>query len=130
MTHPNEQRLRDLYATFANGDLSGFLAGCHDGVTFTVPGNTPGSGTFTKEQFPEWIMGVLSATGGTFREHVLDVFANDDHGVLLLEHAFDREGIHRQYRTAHIVDLNDGVITSWTEPPGSLREFEEAWGSR
>jgi hypothetical protein len=28
MAHPNEERLRDLYATFAKGDLQGFLDGC------------------------------------------------------------------------------------------------------
>jgi len=95
MGHPNEDRLRSLYAIFAKGDLPEFLAGCTDDVTFTVPGNTPGSGTFTKEQFTDWIVGVIGQTGGTFQEHVVDVFANDDHGVLLLHHEFDRDGKHR-----------------------------------
>jgi len=128
MAHPNEDRLRDLYATFANGDLDGFLAGCTDDVTFTVPGSTPGSGVFTKPTFVEWITTVIGATGGTFQEHVLDVFANDEHGLLLLHHEFDREGQHREYRTAHIVELRDGAISRWEEHPGSLREFEDAWG--
>ncbi len=130
MGHPNEEHLRDLYAIFAKGDLPGFLDGCSHDVTFTVPGNTPGSGTFTREQFTDWIVGVLGQTGGTFQEHVLDVFANDEHGVLLLHHEFDRDGKHRVYRTAHIVELRDGLIASWTEHPGSLNEFEEAWGTR
>ena len=64
MTHPNEDRLRDLYGVFAQGDLQGFLDGCTDDVTFTVPGNTPGSGTFTKATFAEWITGVLGQTAG------------------------------------------------------------------
>jgi len=130
MPHPNETRLRELYATFASGDLQGFLDGCTDDVTFTVPGNTPGSGVFNKASFIGWISGVISQTGGTFREQVLDVFANDDHGVLLLRHEFDRDGVHREYRTSHICELSDGRIARWTEHPGSLREFEEAWGSR
>jgi ketosteroid isomerase-like protein len=130
MGHPNEDRLRSLYAIFAKGDLPEFLAGCTDDVTFTVPGNTPGSGTFTKEQFTEWIVGVIGQTGGTFQEHVGDVFANDDHGVLLLHHEFDRDGKHREYRTAHVIGLRDGLISSWAENPGSMLEFEEAWGTR
>jgi len=48
MAHPNEMRLRDLYATFARGDLVGFLKGCTDDVTFTVPGTTPASRVFTR----------------------------------------------------------------------------------
>ena len=96
MAHQNEVWLRKLYATFARGDLAGFLDGCTDDVTFTVPGTTLASGVFTKETFIPWITGVIGATGGTFREDVLDVFANDDHGVLLLYHEFDRCG-RREY---------------------------------
>jgi ketosteroid isomerase-like protein len=128
--HQNEERLRDLYATFARGDLEGFLAGCTDDVTFTVPGDTPGSGSFDRASFPDWIVGVLGQTGGTFKEDVLDVFANDDHALMLLHHEFDRDGAHREYRTAHILELRDGLISTWTEHPGSLREFEDAWGRR
>lgn len=128
--HPIEQRLRDLYAGFARGDLQGFLDACTDDVTFNVPGNTPASGTFTKGQFMDWITGVLGATAGTFQEHVLDVFGNDQHAVLLLHHEFDRDGRHREYRTAHLCELRDGRISKWTEHPGSLNEFEEAWGTR
>jgi len=129
MAHPNEDHLRDLYAAFARGDLQGFLDGCTEDVSFTVPGNTPGSGVFTKADFVHWISGVIGQTNGTFQEHVLAVFANDEHGVLLLHHEFDRDGEHREYRTAHICELRDGQIAEWTEHPGSLREFEEAWGA-
>jgi ketosteroid isomerase-like protein len=130
MGHVNEDRLRELYAVFAKGDLPGFLDGCTDDVTFTVPGNTPGSGTFTKATFADWITGVMGQTQGTFQEHVLDVFANDDHGILLLHHEFDRDGQHREYHTAHVVEFADGRISKWEERPGSLAEFEAAWGTR
>jgi uncharacterized protein len=127
MAHPNEVRLRDLYATFATGDLAGFLEGCTEDVTFTVPGTALASGVFTKETFIPWITRIIGATGGTFREDVLDVFANDEHGVLLLRHEFDRLG-RREYRTGHICELRGGKIAKWTEHPGSLAEFEAAWG--
>jgi ketosteroid isomerase-like protein len=130
MAHPTEDWLRELYAAFANGDLQGFLDSCTDDATFTVPGNTPGSGTFTKETFIEWITGVLGQTGGTFQEHVLDVFANDEHGILMLHHQFDRDGQPREYLTAHAVRLRDGRISAWEERPGSMAEFEGAWGTR
>ena len=129
MAHPNEDRLRELYAIFATGDLQGFLDGCTDDVTFEVPGNTPFSGTFTKTTFPEWITGVMTRAEGTFREDVLDVFANDDRGILLLNHEFDRAGAHRQYGTAHIVTFRGGKIATWLERPDKLSEFEDAWGT-
>ena len=130
MSHPNEDRLRALYATFPAGDLDGFLDGCTEDVTFTVPGATPGSGVFTRSQFPEWITVVLAATGGSFREELLDMCANDEHVVRLLLHSFDRDGRHHEYRTGHICELRGGRIARWVEHPGSLREFEAAWGRR
>jgi ketosteroid isomerase-like protein len=95
-------------------------------VSFHVPGNTPNSGVFTKAGFPDWIVKVLTVAEGTFQEHVLDVIANDDRGVLLLHHEFDRAGAHREYLTAHVCELRDGQISRWEERPGSLAEFEAA----
>jgi ketosteroid isomerase-like protein len=129
MSHTNEDNLRDLYAVFAKGDLPGFLEGCTDDVTFTVPGHAAVSGSFTKGTFVDLIGIVMSRSAGTFQEDVLDVFANDDHGVLLLLHHFDREGRHFEYRTAHVVTFDGDKVASWEERPGSMAEFEAAWGS-
>jgi len=128
VAHPNEDRLRDLYAKFAAGDIEGFLSGCTGDATFTVPGQAAVSGEFTKATFVDMIGPVIERSGGTFQEDVLDVFANDEHGVVLLLHRFEREGLLREYRTAHVVDLKNGAIASWMEHPGSVREFEDAWG--
>jgi ketosteroid isomerase-like protein len=122
--------LRDLYSIFAKGDLEGFLAGCTDDVTFTVPGTAAVSGEYTKASFPELIAPVMELSGGSFQEDVVDVFANDDRGVLLLRHSFTRAGQPREYLTAHIVTMRDGRIATWREYPGSPKEFEEAWGPK
>ena len=89
MQHPNESMLQELYARFGQGDMPGFLAGCADRVTFSVPGEAAVSGEFTKATFMDLIGRVMERSGGTFREDVLGVFANDQHGVLLLHHQFD-----------------------------------------
>lgn len=128
MAHSNELKLRELYVKFAQGDIDGFLAGCTEDVTFKVPGGAAVSGSFTKATFMAMLAPVMERSGGTFREDVLDVFANDEHGVLLLRHRFERDGQPREYRTAHIVELAGGAIASWIEHPGSMSEFEEAWG--
>jgi ketosteroid isomerase-like protein len=130
MSHPNEDRLRELYAAFAKGDLQTFLDGCTDDVFFAVPGYATVSGTYDRAQFPGWIEEVIGRTGGTFREDIVEVFANDEHGALLLVHTFDRDGARHEYQTAHIVEFRDTKISRWTEHPGSMREFEAAWGRR
>src|SRR3954466_3619218 len=103
MSHPNEEVLRDLYAVFAKGDIQGFLEGCTDDVSFTVPGQTVVSGEYTKGTFLDLIGPVMEVSGGSFQEEVVDVFANDEHGVLLLRHSFTRAGEPREYLTSHII---------------------------
>jgi ketosteroid isomerase-like protein len=130
MGHPNEDRLRELYAAFARGDLQAFLDGCTDDVLFAVPGYATVSGSSTRTEFAGWIQEAIGRTGGTFREDIIEVVANDEHGVLLLVHTFDRNGEHHEYQTAHLVDFRGSKIARWTEHPGSMREFEAAWGRR
>ena len=128
MTHPNEARLRDLYDRFAKGDLAAVLSACTDDVYFAVPGYAAVSGTYARDEFIPWIEATTARTDGTFGEEVLDVVANDEHGVVLLVTHFDRAGQHYEYQTAHLVEYRDGKVARWTEHPGSMREFEAAWG--
>lgn len=125
--HANEAALREAYAIFAKGDMDGFLACCTDDVTFTVPGNNRGTGTYTKNTFMNLIGMVMEVSQGTFQEDVLDVFANDERGVLLLNHSFERDTGHAEYRTAHKVELRDGKIARWEEWPGEMERFDAAW---
>ena len=128
MAHAKENWLRELYDRFAHGDLVGFLDGCTDDVVFAVPGYASVSGTYNRDEFTPWIVDTIAKTGGTFQEDVIDVVANDEHGVLLLVHHFYRDGDHHEYQTAHLVEFRDDKIARWTEHPGSMREFEAAWG--
>jgi uncharacterized protein len=132
MTHPNEQRLRELYALFARGDLGGFLGGCTDDVTFTVPGPNRFTGDrpraiFSRATFGDLVGVVMEVSAGTFSEEIVDVFANEEHGVLLLVHRLTRNGRPVEYRTAHIVELREGRIATWREYPGDDNRFAEAW---
>ena len=81
-------------------------------------------------EFIRWIESVIARTGGTFKEDVVEVFANDEHGVLLLVHTFDREGTRHEYRTAHLVEFRGDKVSRWIEHHGSTREFEAAWGRK
>lgn len=129
--HPHESMLRDAYARFAQGDLAGFLAHCTDDITFRVPGHTPVSGLFSREQFlSSFISTVMDITKGTFRETVTDVVANDTRGVVVAQHEFDRDGKRRHYNTLHLYRILHGKLASFEEFPEDLHAFEEAWGRR
>jgi ketosteroid isomerase-like protein len=127
MAHPSEDLLREMYACFARGDIPAYLDHCDDSITFTVPGSTSFSGTHTKATFGDWIGKVMVLCGGQFRENVVDVFANDDHAVVVLDHFVTRDGKDYYYRVDHIYGLKDGKATSFLERPGNEDEFNKIW---
>lgn len=128
MSHSNEQVLRDGYALFGKGDVEGFLATCTDDVVFTVPGNNVMTGEYDKAGFArDFISRFMAYTKGDFREDIVDLVANDEHGVLLLEHHVGHDGRTAEYRTSHVVTFRDGRIASWREWPGDLTAFDAAW---
>lgn len=127
MAHPNEDRLRELYEAFARGDMEAVLAMCDDDIEFHVPGSSPFSGVHTKADFGDWMSQVMELAGGTFREKAYEAVANDDRGVVLLNHSLERDGGEIQYRTCHIWEIRDGVFTRWEEWPGDEQAFDEAW---
>jgi ketosteroid isomerase-like protein len=120
--------LRDAYGLFGKGDIEGFLATCTDDVTFSVPGSNAMSGEWNREGFAgEFVQRLMGHTQGTFREEIVELVANDDHGVLLLDHHFERGGKAVDYRTAHVIAFRNGKISAWREWPGDMAKFEEAW---
>lgn len=128
MAHPHEELLRVAYSDFARGDLAGYLKVCTDTITFRVPGRSIVAGTYRREQFASGLIAkVMEATGGTFRETVLDVIANDTRGVVLAHHEFERKGRTHGYNTAHVYRIEGGRLASFEEYPEDLYTFDAAW---
>jgi ketosteroid isomerase-like protein len=125
--HPSEKLLADAYAAFARGDIQAFLAMCDDSITFEVPGSTPFSGVHTKADFMDWIGKVMEICGGKFRETPVHIIANDEHGVVVLDHWFERDGKAFEYRVDHIYQILDGKLTWFIERPGDEAAFSRMW---
>lgn len=118
MAHPNDQTLRTAYEAFGRGDFEGYLSHCTADVIFHIPGRNPVSGTYTRAQFLDPFIKRLGATfGGTFREKVIDVFANDDRGVVLARHDFSRRGVPFTYLTVHLYAITEGRLAEFREFP-------------
>ena len=129
MTHPNETMLRQAYADFAKGDLEAYWSCCTDDFTFHVPGRNKAAGDFPgKDAFFGMIGNVMQLTGGQFEEIVEDVFASDDHGVVLVRHRFPRNGVPKDYRSAHVYNIKDGKLAECWEQPRDQAMFDDAWG--
>lgn len=125
--HPNERLLAELYEKFTQGDLAGVIAMCDESMVYTVPGSVPTSGTYDNTTFVNLVQKTMEIAKGTFKETVIDIIANDYHGIVLLNHSLERTGKRIEYRTAHRWKIRNAKFVRWEEYPGSESEFNEAW---
>jgi uncharacterized protein len=117
MGHPNEQRLRDGFEAFSKGDFetlrNEFLA---PDVVWHSAGRNPLAGDHRGIDEVIGLFGkVFELTGGTFRQELHDVLANDEHGISLATATAEREG-----KTLR----NNGVLVFNLDSEGKVRE---AW---
>jgi uncharacterized protein len=129
MAHPLEATIREAYAAFGRGDIDGYLQPGTQDFAFQVPGDSEIAGTYVGKAGLFDLAGkVMTMTGGTFREEVEDVLANDSHAVVLARHQFTRDGSLKDYRTAHVYEIKDGKLARCFEQPRDPASFEDAWG--
>ena len=128
MAHPLEAMIREAYAAFGRGDVDGYLKPCTQNFSFNIPGRGGIAGSWRgKEGLYELARTAMELTGGTFREEVEDVLANDHHAVVLARHQFTRDGQSKEYRTAHVYEIHVGKLAQCWEQPQDLSIFDDAW---
>ena len=129
MAHFLESTIREAYAAFGRGDVDGYLKPCTEDFSFNIPGHGAIAGSWRgKDGLHELARTAMEVTRGSFREDVEDVLANDHHAIVLARHQFTRDGVLRDYRTAHVYDVRDGKLATCWEQPVDLGIFDEAWG--
>ncbi len=130
MTHSLEAIIRQAYAAFGRGDVDGYLAACTSDFTFNVAGRGGICGVWAGQKgLHELAAKAMAISGGTFKEEVEDVLARERHAVVLTRHRFTRDGSSRDYRTAHVYDVEHGKLARCFEQPRDAAAFHEAWGS-
>jgi ketosteroid isomerase-like protein len=129
MAHPLEATIREAYAAFGRGDVDGYLQACTQDFSFNVPGRGAIAGSWRgREGLHELARMAMQVTGGSFQEEVEDVLANDRHAVVLARHQFKRDGQSKEYRTAHVYEIQGGQLVRCWEQPQDLSAFDDAWG--
>jgi ketosteroid isomerase-like protein len=130
MSHSLEELIREAYAAFGRGDVDGYLRLCASDFTFNVPGKGGISGIWVgKQGVHDLADKAMALSAGTFHEEVEDVLANDRHAVVLARHRFTRDRSLKDYRTAHVYEVRNGLLASCFEQPRDSAAFHDAWGS-
>ncbi len=123
--HANEQVVRDLYAARERGDLDAVAALLAPDIDWHEPyeylGHIKG-----RERVIEALREAVDATGGTFRIHLHDVVANDDHAVALVEWSARRDARAMEGQEIAVYHVREGVVREvWftANNPGSVDDF-------
>ena len=113
--HPNAELLRKGYAAFAEGDMAMVGDLFADDIVWHAPGNNPLSGDYKgKDQVFGQFAKLMELTGGTFRQEIHDIVANDEHAVVLVENGAQRpDGRSWQGRAAHVWHVANGKCTEY-----------------
>ena len=118
MAHPNEDLVRGAFAAFGQGDIDAlrnqYFA---DGIRWHIPGRSPLAGDYDGiARVMELFGRVLELSGGTFRNELHDVVANDEHAVALYGTVAEREERRLDDNNVSTFHIRDGKITEvWTQ---------------
>lgn len=113
------QRLREGYDAFGRGDLEALRRLFAPDIVWHVVGNNPLSGDYRGiDAVFEFFGKVFTETGGTFKNDVHDVLANDSHGVAMVRQSGERSGNKLDTNAVHVVHYNDQgqIVESWILP--------------
>ena len=117
MAHPNETLLRNGYEAFEKGDLDTLRGIFADDIVWHSPGNGPLAGDYRGIDHVFGLFAkVAELSGGTLRNDVHDVLANDEHAVALVTVRGEREGKTLEDLQSHVFHVSDGRVTEvWLE---------------
>lgn len=112
MPHTNEETLRKLYDALGRGDVPTVLELFTDDVQFHVSGRSQVSGDYVGKSVVLGFLGkLMELSGGTFRIKVLDVLANDEHGVVLTRETAQHDGRVLDNHAVHVWDMRGGACS-------------------
>ena len=118
--HPNVQRIRDAYAAFSTGDLTAALKDLAPNAVFHFNGQGPLSGDHTgADDITAALIGLFELTAGTQKLDIASVYADDQHGVVILRETASRpDGATLDIDEVHVLAIDEeGRITHLWDLP-------------
>ena len=126
--HPNLVRARAGYEAFATGDLAAVSDLFSDDVVWHSGGNNVLTGDYVGKDAVLGFFGLLvQETGGSFKNDIHDMLANDEHGVALVTVSATRGGKSLEFRIVHVFHMSDGKMTEFWAFPEDQSAFDEFW---
>ena len=125
--HPNLVSAREGYQAFADGNLARVSELLDDNIVWHVGGNNTITGDYQgKEAVLSFFGRLMQETGGSLKNDIHDMLANDEHGVALVSQVATRGGTSLETPVVQVFHMRDGKMTEfWTfaEDQSAVDEF-------
>jgi ketosteroid isomerase-like protein len=127
-SHPNAKVLRNTYDAFERGDLQPLLDLLSDDIEWVDSTLGPLAGTYRgKAEVPQFFAKMTELYKGNLRVEVLDIIANDDHGIVLTRES-GVEDDRVAWNSVHQFSFSDGRVNRFVSY-GSA-EYQRFWLDR
>jgi uncharacterized protein len=126
--HPNAERIRRLFAAFAQGDMATMTDLIVEDTVWHIPGRGPLSGDYRgRDPVFELFSRLVQGSEGTFTQELHDALGSDDHAVALTR-ASARRGPHTyDCNDAWVFHLRNGQVAEAWWRPEDLYASDEFW---
>lgn len=127
--HPNVARLKDGYAAFAKGDLAALDDLFADDLLWHTGGRSQVAGDYRGREAVYGLVGkLMEITQGSFRLDLHAVFADDEHGVVLLAATASRGSRSITVNEVHVFHLRDGKVVEFWDASTDQYALDELIG--
>jgi len=114
MAHPNEAILQRGYEAFAKGDLETVMSVFDEDIVWHSGGRNPFSGDYRGHREVGELFGrIFELSGGTFKNEVQDILANDHRAVVVLRITAQRGTKSLDDLACHVWNMRDGKATEF-----------------
>jgi hypothetical protein len=126
--HPNLEIARAGYAAFASGELATVMDLFSDDIVWHIGGNNILAGVYEgKEAVLGYLGRLMQETGGSFKNDIHDLLANDEHCVALVSSSSTRGGKSFEGNAVHVLHMRDGKVTEYWSLHEDQSLVDEFW---
>lgn len=114
MSHPNEKLLRTAYEAFGGGDLNPLMDSLTDDIMWHVSGRSPLAGEYAGKPQVLGLFGkMMELYRGTLRLQVLNILANEGHGIVMTREWAQHDGKALEFRAIHVWGVREGRLAQF-----------------
>ena len=111
MKAENERTLRESYDAFGMGDINPLMNSLGDEIEWHVSGRSPLAGKYVgKDNVLSFFGKMMNLYGGSLKLQVLDILADDVHGVVLTREAASYNGRVVEFSSVHVWEISNGKL--------------------